>query len=193
MTGFDPFGKERFNPSAWAVRQLRDDELGGVQLLRVVLPTSYRRAELGILDLLKRYKPAAVVCFGLASRRAKIGIEAVALNADHADDPDNDGKKRIARKIAPRGPWVYETRLPVDRLLRALQRAGIPAAVSYQAGTFVCNHVFYVLMHSLRNRAIPAGFVHVPPIRRLLRKGLTEKQLLAGVRAILTQVGRELK
>ena len=45
----------------------------------------------------------------------------------------------------------------------ALCTAGIPADISHSAGTFVCNHVFYALMHALRKRPqVRAGFVHIP-------------------------------
>lgn len=194
VTGFDVFGRERFNPSEWAVRQLKDDEIRGVELVRVVLPTSYRRAELGMRELLRKVRPDAVVSFGLAAKRSSFVIETVALNVDHAEERDNDGKRRLRRKIDPRGQELLETRLPVDVLLRTMKRARIPCDVSYHAGTYVCNHLFYVLLRGLRNRpGIPAGFVHLPPVKRVLGRGLSEKKLLSGVRTILTGVAKECR
>ena len=49
-------------------------------------------------------------------------------------------------------------------IVKRLQAEGIPASVSQTAGTFVCNHLFYGLMHELENRdkKIKGGFVHIP-------------------------------
>ena len=51
-------------------------------------------------------------------------------------------------------------------MLLALQQAGIAAEVSQTAGTFVCNHVFYGLLHELSTkhalRFVRGGFIHVP-------------------------------
>jgi len=48
-------------------------------------------------------------------------------------------------------------------LVAALQAKDVPAAESLSAGSFVCNHLFYGLMHALRRRrSVQAGFVHLP-------------------------------
>ncbi len=48
-------------------------------------------------------------------------------------------------------------------MVDALRAAGIPAAASRDAGGFLCNHVFYVLMGALAERTgVRGGFVHVP-------------------------------
>lgn len=193
VTGFDPFGKEKMNPSEWVVRKLRDDEISGVKLLRVILPTEFRKAEMAVLDLLRKYRPDGALALGLASQRAGVALEALALNLDHSEIADNAGEYRTHRKIEPRGPWVLEGSLPLPRLIRALSRSGIPASVSYHAGTYVCNHVFYVMMHALGRRPrIPAGFVHLPPLRRLLGRGFTEEKMELAVRSLLGALAREI-
>ncbi|MHC4607555.1 MAG: pyroglutamyl-peptidase I [Planctomycetota bacterium] len=194
VTGFEPFGKWKENPSGWAVRQLMDNDIRDVDLVRVVLPVHWKKADLAMRDLLKRFKPDAVVQFGLSPKRPGISIEMLALNMDHCDDPDNAGRRRLRKKIEPRGPVVMDTTLPTDRILRALKRADVPAGLSYHAGTYVCNHVFYVLMHGLRKQPkVPAGFIHLPPIRRLIGIGISEWKLTDGVHAILNEVAGVLK
>lgn len=153
VTGFQPFGGRRSNPSEWIARRLRG-------VVPAVLPVTWRGAERRLLALLRRHRPDAVVALGLASSSARLRLEMVALNVDHAEAPDNARERRARRKIAPRGPWVRETRLPVDAILAAWRRARVPGGVSYHAGTYVCNHVFYVLLGATR---VPAGFIHVPP------------------------------
>jgi pyroglutamyl-peptidase len=179
VTGFTPWGKIRFNPTGWAVGTLRDNSVPGALLRRVVLPTSYRACERALRAALREFRPDAVVSFGLAERRKRFGVEMAALNVDHAEEPDVSRDRRERRRIDPKGPWVRETRLPVERILRAMKAARVPCGVSYQAGTFVCNHLFYVLLGATR---APAGFVHVPPLPRAT--------VLRGIRAVLGAVVR---
>ena len=175
------------------MRQLKDDEFPKVELLRVLLPTSYRKSALAMKDIFRRLRPDAAVSFGLATGSVRFRVEMLAVNADHSPMADNTNRRRLRKKIELRGPAVVETQLPVDPILRAMKRGGVPCDVSYHAGTFVCNHVFYLLMRRLRNRpGVPAGFVHVPPVRRPLRKGLKQGQILAGVRGIVRVVAKSL-
>ena len=123
-----------------------------------VLPVNYAKAGKEIRRLLARTRPHAVVMLGLAERRRTLSLEAVALNVDHSEEKRN----RRWRKPIGAGPWVRESGLPLDRLYRLLRRARIPANISYHAGTFICNHVFY---RALENCRVPCGFIHVPPTR----------------------------
>jgi pyroglutamyl-peptidase len=166
VTGFEPWGKHKTNPSGDLAR-----ELGGV-----VLPTEYRASERALLAAVRRHRPKALVMLGLAESRKKICVEMVALNFDHADIRDNARERRQARRIA-RGPLALETRLPAKRLFAALKAARVPAALSFHAGTFCCNHVFYVALSKLR---VPCGFVHVP-----LFKTVPKAVQLRGVRRIM--------
>ena len=69
-----------------------------------------------------------------------------------------------------------------------LKAAGVPAAVSLSAGTFVCNHLFYSLQHHLQGSAVRSGFMHVPLMdqQRVEFAGLPTMplaQMVAGVMA----------
>lgn len=111
-----------------------------------------------------------MLCLGQAGGRDKIGLERVAINVDDARIPDNAGGQPIDEPIAPGGPAAYFSGLPLKACVQALSEAGLPAEVSNSAGTFVCNHVFYSLMHALAERSLAdpawarvgAGFVHLP-------------------------------
>lgn len=152
VTGFEPWGKIKVNPSG-----LLALEAGGV-----VLPTAYRACERALLAAVAERRPRAVVMLGLAEGRKRLGVERIAVNRDHADLRDTSGERRLDRAIEAGGPLALETRLPAGRLLEALRRARVPAAYSFHAGTFCCNHVFYVALRRLR---APCGFVHVPPFK----------------------------
>ncbi len=152
VTGFEPWGKHKTNPSGELAKAL-----GGV-----VLPTEYRASEKALLDAVSERRPRAVVLLGLADTRKKLSIEMIAVNVDHADVADNARDRRQSRPIDRAGELGLPTRLPARRLLDAVKAARVPVALSYHAGTFCCNHIFYV---ALRRLAVPCGFVHVPPFR----------------------------
>ena len=163
VTGFEPFGADAINPSREAVLRLpaRLDEL---TIKTRILPTVFGRTIAALEDALVATRPDIVLCVGLAGGRAELSLERVAINVDDARIPDNDRQQPIDRPIAAEGPAAYFTGLPVKAAVAALREAGLPAIVSNTAGTFVCNHLFYGLMHLVASRSLPirGGFLHVP-------------------------------
>ncbi len=173
VTGFDPFGGDAINPSYEAVRLLPAC-IGNLHVVTAELPTSFARAAPKLRALVKREQPDIVLCVGLAAERDAISVERVAVNLQHARIADNDGARPVDRPVIARAPAAYFSTLPVTNIVKALMRAKLPAEMSVSAGTFVCNHVFYGLMHMTekRGRVIHAGFVHVPalPVGHTARK-----------------------
>lgn len=165
VTGFDAFGGDAINPSYEAVRRL-PSRIGALEIVTAQLPTSFARAARKVRTLIARGQPDIVLCVGLAADRPALSIERVAVNLSHARIADNDGRKPIDKAIAAKGPAAYFSTLPVISIVKALARAGIRAEMSMSAGTFVCNHVFYSVMHdaSISGRPLRAGFVHVPAL-----------------------------
>jgi pyroglutamyl-peptidase len=126
-----------------------------------------------------------VICVGQAAGRAAIELERVAINVDDAPSADNAGKQPIDRPIERGGPAAYWSTLPIKSIQTALRRNGLPANVSLSAGTFVCNHVFYGLMHALRRKdGVRGGFVHVPILPQQAKKGMRSLSLPKTVRAL---------
>jgi pyroglutamyl-peptidase len=162
VTGFEPFGGSPVNTSQQIV-----EAVGGV-----VLPVSYARAAGALRDAVRAADPDVVVCFGQADREA-ISVERFALNLDGSESEDNDGVVSAA-EIDPGGPAAYRSTLPVDAIVAALRAEEIPAAASRDAGGFLCNHAFYVLMRLLEQErpGTTGGFVHVPaemPLETLIQ------------------------
>jgi pyroglutamyl-peptidase len=163
VTGFEPFGGEPVNPSALAAEALDGRTIGGRRVVGAVIPCVFGVARVALQKELRRVRPELVICVGQAGGRPHIALERVAINVDDAPFPDNAGATPVDRAIAARGPVAYWSTLPIKAIVRALQEDGVSAAVSQTAGTFVCNHVFYGLMHTLRRRrGVRGGFVHVP-------------------------------
>jgi pyroglutamyl-peptidase len=165
LTAFEPFGGETVNPSLEALRRLGDTAWpDGVQVATQALPVVYGEA----LDVLRRavssYDADVVVATGQAGGRSDVTPERVAVNLDDAPAADNAGQAPLEAPVVPGGPAAYFSTLPVKAITEALRAAAIPASVSHTAGTYVCNHVFYGLMHLLATERpqTRGGFVHLP-------------------------------
>ncbi len=156
VTGFEPFGAHDVNPSA-----LVAEALDGV-----VLPVSFARASGALRAAIDERDPELVVCFGLADGATAISVERFAHNLDEADAVDNEGAGGSGSPIDPNGPLALPSSLPVDAIVAALRAEEIPAAVSRDAGGYLCNHIFYVLMGEL-GPGRRGGFVHVPGLNVL--------------------------
>ena len=156
VTGFEPFGGAASNASWEAVRTLQNVDT-------VLLPVSYIRAPETVRALIAS-APDAILCVGEAGGRASLSIERVAINLRDARIPDNDGQLLQDAPILPGGPTAYLSTLPTRQITEALRASNIPAELSYTAGTYVCNTVFYTLMNAIsrQQRPIAGGFIHVP-------------------------------
>ena len=165
VTGFDPFEGATLNPSWEAAWALHGQAIGGHWVVAGQLPTEFARSLPTLQALVQAHQPRLVLCCGLAGGRAAISLERVAINVQDARIPDNAGARPIDEPVVGAAPAAYFTSLPIKAMRQALLQAGIPAVVSQTAGTFVCNHVFYGLMHLLAQQG-PAGtrggFLHVP-------------------------------
>jgi pyroglutamyl-peptidase len=167
LTGFEPFNGAAINPSWEAVRALDGWSGPDFQVVARQLPCVFGRANLVLLEAIDALKPDIVIAVGQAGGRPEISVERVALNVDDAAILDNAGQQPVDAPIAAGGPAAYFSTLPIKAIVRALRVRGLKSSVSQTAGTFVCNHVFYGLMHHVAGRsgsdqAIRAGFIHVP-------------------------------
>ncbi|MBL0422931.1 pyroglutamyl-peptidase I [Ramlibacter sp. AW1] len=164
VTGFDAFAGAAENPSALAAMALHGREIAGHRVLASILPTAFGESLRLLREALEQHRPSLVLACGQAGGRAAMSLERVAINLDDARIPDNRGARPIDRPVVPGGPAAYFASLPLKAMLQALRSAGLPAEVSQTAGTFVCNHVFYGLMHALAQEGdgVRGGFVHVP-------------------------------
>lgn len=186
VTGFEPFGGERVNPSWEVVRRLQDLHISGVSLAVRQLPCVFGQAIEALNRAIDELDPLMVICVGQAGGRSDISIERIGINVDDARIPDNDGQQPVDQPIVLNGPAAYFSRLPIKALVSGLREAGIPASVSQTAGTYVCNHVMYGLLHRMAqgdNRIEKGGFIHVPylPEQAALHPGsasMSEKTLL---------------
>lgn len=188
LTGFAPFGGETINPSWQAVRALHGRRIASHRIVARELPVEFGASLTALRAAMRALKPTLVIAVGQAGGRAALSLERVAINVDDARIPDNVGRQPVDAAIVADGPAAYFTTLPIKAMRAAVAAAGIPAEVSQTAGTFVCNHVFYGLMHALRRRRrVRAGFIHVPYSPEQAAghpgaPGLTVEAITAGLR-----------
>ena len=157
LTGFEPFGKATLNPSGEIVKQISGDNI-----VTAILPVAYTQSAERLLALIAEHNPDVVICLGQAEGRIHVSPERIAINLDDARLADNEGVIRNDVQIIVGGPVAYESTLPIKEIVKAINDAGVPAAVSLSAGAFLCNHVFYVAQDHFKGTKVRSGFVHVP-------------------------------
>ena len=185
VTGFEAFDKSAINPSAEIVKALKGDDL-----VTAILPVVFGQASAQLRELIDLHKPSAVLCLGLAVGRSEITPERIAINLDNARIADNAGNQPLEQRIIPDGPDGHFSTLPIEKMVASMKAAGIPASISLSAGTFVCNHIFYVLQDYLKDSSITSGFMHVPLMDEQRKEFPTLptmpiKQMIAGVEVAL--------
>ena len=172
LTGFDPFGGAYINPAWEAVRRV-PDTVGDCRVERLEIPTVFGLAADTVIKKAEEMPspPDIILCIGQAGGRASVTPELIAINHRNASIPDNAGNCFHASPVLEHAPAAYFSTLPVYEMAAAVSAAGIPAAVSYSAGTFVCNDTLFLLLHHFRASPVRVGFVHVPFLPEQLKGG----------------------
>jgi pyroglutamyl-peptidase len=178
VTGFEPFGGERVNPSALVAQALHGRTIGGVPVIGLVLPCVFGVSIDALRAALLEYRPQLVLALGQAAGRSGFSLERVAINVDDARIADNAGAQPIDTPVVAKAAPARFTTLPIKAMVAALRDAGHPAEVSNSAGTFVCNHVYYGLQHALKSRRhVRSGFMHLPLLSEQVRPGAPQPNL----------------
>ncbi|MPM37668.1 Pyrrolidone-carboxylate peptidase [bioreactor metagenome] len=136
VTGFEPFGGEKINPSLEAVKML-PKEISGAEIIKASIPVVFGKSITKLDELIQKEKPQVVICVGQAGGRFELSIERVAINIDDARIPDNDGNQPIDEKIFEDGENAYFATLPIKAMVEEMRSGSVPAAVSNTAGTYV--------------------------------------------------------
>ena len=162
MFGFEPFLGFDENPTELVVRKLDGREFQGETVTGVVLPVDYDKVEDRVIGAIEHANPRLVIGFGLAQNREKVTPEKIAVNYRYSSDPDNAGKRIEGVRIDESEPDGVFSSLPVESLTNSLNSLGIPAAVSFSAGAYLCNNAMFLIVREALRRGFHGGFIHVP-------------------------------
>ena len=167
LSGFDPFGGEQINPAYEVVRRLpemMDFADVHARIHTVEVPTVFGKSVECVCKEIDRLEPDYIICIGQAGGRFGITPERVAINIDDACIADNEGNQPLGQVIEKNGEAAYFSTLPINAICRRIRSQGIPSSISNTAGTFVCNHLMYGVLHHivLSGKTMKAGFIHIP-------------------------------
>ncbi|BBN81436.1 pyrrolidone-carboxylate peptidase [Pseudoalteromonas sp. A25] len=193
ITGFAPFDGEQLNPSWQAVSELEGEHISGSVIHTKELSCEFDSSLRELHQAIDKYAPQLVLCVGQAGGRPDISIERVAININDARIPDNAGKQPVDTPVIAGAPSAYFTNLPIKRVFMALQQAQIPASISNTAGTYVCNHVMFGLMHLINQHEthVKGGFIHIPylpsqAIKHANAPSMSLETVVSALRVIIT-------
>ena len=161
ITGFEPFGQDTVNASWEAVSRL-EGRVGDWEVEKLLVPTVFGVAAEKVLEAARELQPDVILCVGQAGGRAMVTPEMVAINLRDASIEDNAGKKPRDEPVAPGGSTAYFASVPVRKIVESVKGGGISCGISYSAGAYVCNDLFYSLRHHFEGSGTGVGFIHVP-------------------------------
>jgi len=162
LTGFEPFGGASFNPSGAVVQEIAEHGIDGIEIVTAILPVEFKRSAVILVDLISSHKPDVVISLGQAEGRDFIGLEQVAINLADGRIADNVGVKLVNQPINVSAVDGYFSTLPIRAIVDAISALGISAKVSYSAGTFICNEIFFTAQSFLQDSTVISGFIHLP-------------------------------
>ena len=161
VTGYGGWADHDTNPSALLAESVTGHLVGGsLRVVTGVLPVDWTEAPAELQRLISTHAPRAIVCLGLAGGCTGLRVERLAANLSNGTD-----NAELLREDAPLvegGPDAHAATLPTREMLHAITAAGVPAALSMSAGTYLCNAAMYHAIHHGTRRGIPAGFIHIP-------------------------------
>ena len=194
LTAFEPFGGDTINPAQEAVKLVKD-EIKGAKIVKIDVPVVFNEAGKVVYEAVKKEKPDVVFCIGQAGGRIGITPERVAVNIQDARIPDNSGAQPIDVKCFEDGKNAYFTKLPVKAMVAYMKKAGVPASVSYTAGTFVCNDLMYSVLYHIEKEYpdMKGGFMHVPflheqVLNRPNTASLSNDDIVKGIEAAIEAI-----
>lgn len=188
LLAFEPIGSLRLDPSGQVAEKLCHRlSGGGVQAEAALVPGAFSRYRREADQAIEKAAPQVVVALAQRGSCRELTFEKRACNRIDAPIPDREGVQPRNAAALEGGADVYETALPLDRIAEAVRRQGIPAGISTDAGTFLCNALYYHLLRSGERGGFDALFVHLPYLRgqdvRHREAGMEIGQILRGLEA----------
>ncbi len=194
VTAFEPFGDETTNPTMRLLEHI-PETLYDARVIKSTLPVVYNHAFDKLLPLIETHEPQLIIMLGLAKGRTHVNLERIAINVNDSSMPDNLGTVLHEVPVVKGGADGYFTNVDLKAILKRAQEQTLPLHVSNTAGAYVCNNLYYHVLHHLKtfNASTKALFMHVPMLSEdaALKPGVASMPLnhmLDAVMAVLDVV-----
>ena len=161
MTAFEPFGGENINASEEVLKRL-PDRIDEWEIVKLTVPVVFGEAAKAVIQAASETQPDAIISLGQAAGRSKVTPEYVAINFKDARIQDNSGNRPLKENISADGPAAYFSTLPVFKMAEAITDNDLPGEVSFTAGTYVCNDLYYSLLDHFSGTGTGIAFIHLP-------------------------------
>jgi len=180
ITGFEPFGGEKVNPSMEIVKRVSKKTFSDILVNHLILPVSYEKSIIKLGEYYDNHEVDVAIHIGQAGGSATIRVERVAVNLMDSKHPDNDNQLRNDIPIIESGADAYMTKMKVKAIVDFLNNKKIPTTVSYTAGQYICNEVFYYSLYCSHKNNNPrhALFIHVPFLPKQVAESNLKKDSL---------------
>ena len=166
LTGFNRFGNYTYNPTEVLIEKISsiNDEFYQRKIYTKILKTEYKESEREIIELIERIKPDKIILTGVSEADAKIKIELIAKNNCSCSIPDNKGFIPKKNRIELNGSNKYKSSIQLEVIKQKLTEYSIPFCLSNNAGDYICNFVYYRVLHHIKKNMLPIGcmFLHIP-------------------------------
>lgn len=159
VTGFKAFLGEQLNPSELLSFEL-DKKFLHVDSL--ILPVEFTESFNVLEAHLSKNKYDFVIMLGQAAGRTKVSLEKIALNWIQTSNKDEAGNRPVTGKINEAEPLAYMSQFPIDTIYEALKKQNAPIEISFSAGAYVCNDLYFRVCSEFKN--LKSVFIHVPLI-----------------------------
>ncbi len=167
VSGFKPFLGQKINPSQNLALDL-EKNFDNVEAL--ILPVEFTKSFLILQQKIQVSRPDYLIMLGQASGRKNICFEKIALNWCQSHHADENNFRPQPGHLVPESELALMTLFPIDLHYEELKALNKAVEISFLAGTYVCNDLYYRVLHS--HRDLQAVFIHVP----LVAEQVTEVQ-----------------
>ncbi len=167
VTGFGPYANTPVNPAQLTANAIDGMTIAGASVVSRIVPGAYFESIAATVRAVEEERPELLIMLGEFGGRAVITVERLAQNLNDCARygvADTAGKVLGGEPTAADGPVAYWATTPNRAMVVAMRKAGVPADLSDAAGTFVCNHLMYGMLHHITTNglSIRAGWVHLP-------------------------------
>lgn len=185
ITGFEP-NDDSLNASEMVVVSLRDNPTQELSqyiddIDFKIMPGNTNILGQVVNETLKALSPDICIGIGQARGYNKIALERMAKNLRYFVTLDRAGNAPKGEQIVQDGCAAYWASLSdQEGLISLLESHNIPARISNDCGTHLCNQILYHFLHwkEAHHSSVKVGFIHIPALPEQVIKYWSESPFM---------------